>query len=90
MGTQAHHNMLPCEHFWRRIEELKVSSEYMLAIFRIYEKVIYFKYKSNEILDYFNCTIGLKKGCPRSPIIFGACIDELEQMAPKFIKEEKH
>ena len=67
-----------------------MPTECMLTIFRIYEKVIYCKYKGTEILDYFNCTIGLKKGCPISPIIFGACIDELEQMAAKFIKEEKH
>ena len=31
---------VPREHIWRRMEELEVSSEYMLATSRIYEKVI--------------------------------------------------
>ena len=33
-------DMVPLEHLLRRMEELKVPCEYMLAISRIYEKVI--------------------------------------------------
>ena len=33
-------DMVPREHLWRQMEELEVPSEYMLAISRIYEKVI--------------------------------------------------
>ena len=32
-------DMVPREHLWRRMEELEMPSEYMLAISRIYEKV---------------------------------------------------
>ena len=31
---------VPRQHLWRRMEEFEVPSEYMLAISRIYEKVI--------------------------------------------------
>ena len=43
---------------------------------------------SNEISDCFTCTIGLKKGCPISTIIFGTCIDELEQMVAKVVNKK--
>ena len=36
----------------------------------------------------FNSTIGVKKECPLSPTLFGLCIDELEEMVAKFVKEE--
>ena len=43
----------------------------------------------DEGLSYsFTSTIGVKPGCPLSPTLFGLCIDELEQMVIKFIKEE--
>ena len=31
---------------------------------------------------------GVKQGCPLSPTIFSLCVDELEQMIVKFVKEE--
>ena len=33
-------DMVPREHLWRRMEELEMRSEYMLAISQIYDKVI--------------------------------------------------
>ena len=37
---------------------------------------------------FFNSTIGVQQGCPLSSTLFGLCIDELEEMATKFVKEE--
>ena len=59
-----------------------------LAISRIYEKVICYVCMSDKLSDFFNNTIGVKQGCSRSPILFGLCIDELEEMIAKFVKEE--
>ena len=41
------------------------------------------------VIDFhFFSTIGVKKVCPLSLILFGLWIDELEEIVAKFIKEE--
>ena len=60
------------------MEELEMPSEYMLAISRIYEKVICCVHMSDKLSNLFNSTIGVKQGYPLSPTLFGLCIDELE------------
>ena len=37
---------------------------------------------------FFNSTIGVTQGCPLSPTPFNLCIDELDKMIAKFVKEE--
>ena len=59
----------------------------MLAISQIYEKVICCVRIGKGISSFFKYnTIGVKQGCPLSPIRFGLCIYELEQMVAKFYK----
>ena len=36
----------------------------------------------------FSSTIGVKEGCPFSQTQFGLCLDELEEIVAKFVKEE--
>ncbi|RYA37888.1 reverse transcriptase domain-containing protein, partial [Enterobacter cloacae complex sp. 2DZ2F2B] len=81
-------DMIPRNNLWRRMEELQVPSEFMLAVSRIYEKVICQLRIGREISGIFVSTIGVKQGCPLSPTLFGLCIDQLEQMVLDFIQEE--
>ena len=42
----------------------------------------------DRLSDFFNSTIGVKQGCLLSSTLFGLCIDKLEEMVAKFVKEE--
>mgnify|MGYP006973872468 CR=1 FL=1 len=53
-------NMVLNERLWRCMEELGVPNEYMLAIPRIYEKVVSCVY-GDEISDCFNALTALGK-----------------------------
>ena len=66
------------------MEELEMPSEYMLAISRIYEKIICCVRMNDTLSDFFNSTIGVKQGCPLLPTLFGLCIEELEEMISNF------
>ena len=48
-------DMVPRERLWRLMEELEVPSEYMLAISRIYEKVICCVRMSDRLSRYPQC-----------------------------------
>ena len=53
-------DMVPREYLWKQMEELKVPSESMLAIPRIYEKLKCCVHMGDRLLDFFNKTIGVK------------------------------
>ena len=55
-------SMVPHEHVWRRIEELEMPSECILAISRIYDKFICYVCMSDKLSDFFNSTIDVKHG----------------------------
>ena len=71
-----------------RIEELKVLSECMVAISRIYGRVIRCVHMADKNSYYLNNTIVVKQGHPFSPTQIGLCIDEIERVVTDFIMEE--
>ena len=42
----------------------------------------------NEISKKFNSTIGVKQRYAHSPSLFDLCIDKLEQMIARFVREK--
>ena len=53
LAPEKFFDMVPREHIWKLMEELEVPSEYMLAISRIYEKVISYVRMSDRLSDFF-------------------------------------
>ena len=71
-------DMVPRNSLWNRLEEINVPFELRAVAISLYENVIV-KLKSNEgWLKDIKCNIGVKQGCPLSPILFGIYIDKLE------------
>ncbi|MCO5600466.1 hypothetical protein L7F22_054579 [Adiantum nelumboides] len=68
---------VPRANLWNRLESLGVPAHLRKAIAQIYYEV------------RFMSTMGVKQGCPLSPILFGLCIDQLEEIVQKYVGEEE-
>ena len=44
--------------------------------------------QSNILSQAFENNMGVKRGCPMSPTLFGLCIDKLEEMINEIAAEE--
>jgi hypothetical protein len=72
-------NTIPRKNLSDRLEERKVPFELRVVAIRLYENNIS-KFKNTEGWSKeINCNIGVKKGCPLSPTLFGVNIDKLEE-----------
>ena len=74
---------IPLDNLWERLQRLRVPSHLQYVVKAMYN-VIYPKFQINgdthgEVMSY----IGVKQGCPLSPILFGLYIDELETYLDK-------
>ena len=61
------------------MEELEVPVHYRVVVHRLYEGVKVKTRTSAGISESFRSDIGVKKGCPLSPTLFGLYIDKLEE-----------
>ena len=71
-------DMVPRKNLWNRLEEIKVPFELRATAIRLYENVISKFNNSEGWSKKINYNIGVKKGCPLSPTLFGIYIDKLE------------
>ena len=74
-------NMVSRKNIWKGMEDLGVASEYMLAIFWIYEKVICYLHMGDRISKNLNWIIVVKQGYPTFTN------SKFEQMVAKFVNE---
>lgn len=64
---------------WRRLKMIGISGTMLSAIKTIYSNVTCKVKSSTGLGPAINSTIGVKQGCPLSPILFGLYIDSLEK-----------
>ncbi len=55
-----------------------------MAIMRLYERVVGHLRTPMSFSEFIQSSIGVKKGCPLSPTLFGIYIDELETYLRRF------
>ena len=71
---------IPRERMWEILEERGLSGDTLAALKSMYEKDKACVLTQEGLSDLFRCTIGVKQGCPASPLLFGLYIDQLEQL----------
>jgi hypothetical protein len=76
-------DMVPKKNLWNRLEEIKVPLKLRDVAIRMYENIIAKFKKTKGWSKDINCNIGIKQGCPLSPILFGIYIDKLEDFLEK-------
>jgi hypothetical protein len=71
---------------WQRMYDMGVRGKFLHAVVSLYQDVSYRVKFSNGLSPAFCSNVGLRQGCPLSPILFSFVIQELpelvEQLAP--------
>ena len=65
---------------WEVLAERGLSGDTIAALKSMYEKDKACVLTQEGLTELFRCTIGVKQGCPASPLLFGLYIDQLEQL----------
>ena len=63
----------------QRLKQVGASSKYLKAIDAIYQTTTYMIKTKHCIMDPISSNLGLKQGCPLSPLLFNLYIDDLAQ-----------
>ena len=66
-----------------RLKEIGVSTKFLKAIKAIYENINYMIKTKHFTLEAISSNLGLKQGCPLSPLLFNLYINDLNQFLSK-------
>ena len=70
----------PAQGLWEVMHERGLVGPTISALKSTYEKDKAYVLTQAGLTDSFDCSIGVKQGCPASPLLFGLYIDELERI----------
>ena len=71
---------VPRELLWQRISEAGIHGTMLSALKSMYVGVNARVSTPEGLTDSFGCDMGVKQGCPLSPLLFGLYIDRLEPL----------
>ena len=68
---------VPRELLWRRLREAGIDGTFLSALQSLYSCVTARASTPTGLTDSFPCDLGVKQGCPLSPLLFGLYIDRV-------------
>ena len=71
---------IPRERMWQVLHERGLTGQAISALKSTYEKDKACVLTQEGLTESFPCSIGVKQGCPASPLLFGLYIDDLEKL----------
>lgn len=71
-------DLVPRDLLWRRLEEAGIGGQMLAALKSLYANVRARVATPEGLTDAFEVSMGVKQGCPLSPLLFGLYIDRLE------------
>jgi hypothetical protein len=67
-------------HVWQRLYDMGVQGKFLHAVVALYKDVTYKVKFSNGVSPAFHSNIGLRQGCPLSPILFSFIIQRFPEL----------
>jgi hypothetical protein len=77
---------VPRSLLWERLTQLGVDGKFLRAVQCMYDKVLCRVKTPAGLTDEFPSTVGVKQGCPLSPLLFGLYIDHIQQYLGGFMR----
>jgi hypothetical protein len=73
-------NTVPCDLLWQVLVEMGIVGCFMQCLQNMYSQDnVRVMHPIEGLLARFSCGIGVKQGCPLSPLLFGLYLDRLEK-----------
>lgn len=73
------YDSVPRERLWQRLHDIGVRGKFLFAVKALYDAGVNLCIKyGGGLLDPIAATVGVKQGCPLSPLLFGLYIEGLE------------
>ena len=80
---------VPREKLWRALEGIGVGGRFLACLRSMYSQdQACVSHPTEGLSSTFPCTIGVKQGCPLSPLLFGLYIDALEPRIAALANDE--
>ena len=73
-------DLVPRETLWRALERRGMKGKVLTSLQTMYAAEKACVLTRDGPTDLFDCSIGVKQGCPASPLLFGLYLDELEKV----------
>lgn len=76
---QKAYDSVPRDLLWQKLQQIGITGWTLSAVQAIYRYVPMQIKTSQGLSEVFQATIGVKQGCPLSPLLFGLYLDDLEK-----------